>query len=131
MTEEKYVLILGAGLMQRPSIEAAWELGYKTLAVDANPKALCAGFADKFEQIDLKDKEKIADFALSIKEKIAAVFTAGTDFSTSVSYVAQKLGLPSHSYEAAEKASKKILQINYAIPPLVFSMRGWGYGTLF
>ncbi|MCI5522689.1 MAG: ATP-grasp domain-containing protein [Spirochaetia bacterium] len=109
MTEEKYVLILGAGLMQRPSIEAAWELGYKTLAVDANPKALCAGFADKFEQIDLKDKEKIADFALSIKEKIAAVFTAGTDFSTSVSYVAQKLGLPSHCYEAAEKASNKIL----------------------
>ena len=44
---EKYVLILGAGLMQRPSIEAARELGYKTLVVDGNPDALCVGFADR------------------------------------------------------------------------------------
>ena len=51
----RYVLILGAGLMQRPSFEAAKELGFKVLAVDANPNAVCVPFADHFELIDLKD----------------------------------------------------------------------------
>ena len=89
----EYGLILGAGLMQRPSIEAAKELGYRTLVVDANPDAVCVPFADRFEPIDLKDREALADFALSLKNEIAAVFTAGTDFSASVSYIAEKLGL--------------------------------------
>ena len=94
---EKYVLILGAGLMQRPSIEAAKELGYKTLVVDANPKAVCAKFADWFEPVDLKDTKALAALALSVKDKLAGVFTAGTDFSASVSYVAEKCGFVSHS----------------------------------
>ena len=38
--DEPYILILGAGLMQRPAIEAARELGFRTLVVDANPNAL-------------------------------------------------------------------------------------------
>lgn len=104
---EKYVLILGAGLMQRPSIEAAKELGYKTLVVDANPKAVCAKFADWFEPVDLKDTKALAALALSVKDKLAGVFTAGTDFSASVSYVAEKCGFVSHSLEAALNASNK------------------------
>ncbi|MBQ2313907.1 MAG: ATP-grasp domain-containing protein [Treponema sp.] len=105
---DKYVLILGAGLMQRPAMEAAKELGYKTLVVDANPSAVCADFADRFEPVDLKDREKLADLALSLGSRLAAVFTAGTDFSASVSYVAEKCGLPAHSFEAALNASDKV-----------------------
>lgn len=105
---EKIILILGAGLMQRPSIEAAKELGYKTLVIDANPQAVCVPFADRFEKIDLKDKEAITELALSLKNDIAAVWTAGTDFSASVSYVAEKCNLPSHTYEAALNASNKV-----------------------
>lgn len=104
---KKYVLILGAGLMQRPSIEAARELGYKTLVVDGNPDALCAGFADRFEPVDLKDREGLASLALSLKDELAGVFTAGTDFSASVSYVAEKCGFVAHSFEAALNASNK------------------------
>ncbi|HBG66251.1 MAG TPA: hypothetical protein DDW78_07245 [Treponema sp.] len=105
---DKYVLILGAGLMQRPAIEAAKELGYKALVVDANPNAVCAPFADRFEPVDLKDKDRLAELALSFGSRLAAVFTAGTDFSASVSYVAEKCRLPAHSYEAALNASDKI-----------------------
>lgn len=108
MSEEKYILILGAGLMQRPAIEAVKNLGYKTLIVDANPNAVCVPFADRFEPIDLKDREELAALALSLGEKLAAVFTAGTDFSASVSYVAEKAHLPSHSFEAACNASNKV-----------------------
>ncbi len=105
----KYIMILGAGLMQRPSLEAAKQLGYKTLVVDANPKALCASFADRFEPVDLKDKESLASLALSLGEDLAGVFTAGTDFSASVAYVAQKCKLHSHSYEACINASNKAM----------------------
>ena len=104
---DSYILILGAGLMQRPSLEAARELGYKTLVVDGNPHALCAGFADRFEPVDLKDREGLLALARSLGTNLAAVFTAGTDFSASVSYVAEQCGLPAHSYEAACNASDK------------------------
>lgn len=106
--EEKYILILGAGLMQRPAIEAVKNLGYKTLVVDGNSEAVCSSYADRFEPIDLKDKEKIANLALSLGNSLAAVFTAGTDFSTSVSYVAEKCKLPSHTFTASCNASNKI-----------------------
>nr|MCR5763738.1 ATP-grasp domain-containing protein [Treponema sp.] len=106
---EKYILILGAGLMQRPSIESARELGYKTLVVDGNPSAVCSVYADKFEPVDLKDREGLAKLALSMKSELAGVFTAGTDFSASVSYVAEKCGFVSHSFEAALNASDKTL----------------------
>ncbi|MBR1912454.1 MAG: ATP-grasp domain-containing protein [Treponema sp.] len=104
---DKYVLILGAGLMQRPSIEAARELGYKTLVVDGNPNALCASYADRFEPVDLKDWDGLLKLALSMKDELAGVFTAGTDFSASVSYVAEKCGFVSHSLDAALNASDK------------------------
>ena len=107
--KDEFVLILGAGIMQKPSIEAAGELGYKTLVVDANKNAVCVPFADVFVQIDLKDREKIADLAMSYGDKLKAVFTAGTDFSASVSYVAQRCGLISHSLDAAMNASNKVL----------------------
>ncbi len=106
---EEYVLILGAGLMQKPALEAAKELGFKTLVVDANSKALCVPYADRFENIDLKDKEKIAELALSLKNELKAIFTVGTDFSANVAFVAQKCGLPSHEYKACLNASDKVL----------------------
>ena len=95
--------------MQRPSIESAKELGYKTLVVDANPNAVCVPFADRFEKVDLKDMEGIAKLALSMKDEIAGIFTAGTDFSASVSYASEKCSLVSHSFQAALNASNKVL----------------------
>lgn len=104
------VLILGAGLMQVPAILSAKELGYKTCVIDADDKAVAIPKADVFRKIDLKDKEEILEYAKELqssKEGLAAVFTAGTDFSASVSYVCEKLNLPAHSYIAATNASVK------------------------
>ena len=84
--EKKHVLILGAGLMQKPAVEAAHKLGCRVTLIDANPQAVCRTLAEKFEQIDLKNTEQICDFARSLKksEGLDAVFTAGTDFSYAV-----------------------------------------------
>ena len=97
--KKESVLILGAGLMQSPAINAARRNGFKTFVIDANPNAESVFLADEFRQIDLKDKERIFEFAseLQKKENLKAVFTAGTDFSASVSYVCEKLGLCAHS----------------------------------
>ena len=102
-------LILGAGLMQKPAILASKSLGFTTVVIDADDKALCIPLADKFYKIDLKAKEEIFELAKKLQEDggLKGVFTAGTDFSASVSYVCEKLGLPAHSYEAALNASIK------------------------
>ena len=105
----EYVLILGAGLMQKRAFEASRKYGYKILCVDANPNAVCVPLADEFFCIDLKDKEKIANLALGYKNSLKAVFTCGTDFSISVSYVAEKCNLISHTFNASQKTCSKVL----------------------
>jgi biotin carboxylase len=103
------LLILGAGVMQGPAIRLAREQGLETIAVDGDPKAPCVSSADRFERIDLKDKEALEAFARSLKDSggLAGVLTAGTDFSASVAWVAERLGLPGISYETALNASDK------------------------
>lgn len=108
--EQKNILILGAGLMQKPAILSAKELNLRTCVIDADKNAVCVPLADEFEQIDLKDKDKILEYAEKLQKSqnsLIAVFTAGTDFSASVSYVCEKLNLPSHSFNAAQNASIK------------------------
>jgi biotin carboxylase len=101
------VLILGAGVMQGPLIRCAREMGLRTVVVDGDPNAPMASGADYFKVIDLKNKEEIAEFALSLKDSLRGVITAGTDFSASVAWTAEKLGLPGIPYRAALDASDK------------------------
>ena len=110
-SKNKNILILGASLLQKPAIQSAKELGCKVFVVDGNPKALCVPLADVFEQIDLKDEEKLLSYAKQIQktEGLSGVFTAGTDFSKSVAYITENLGLPGHSYQSACNASDKAL----------------------
>lgn len=108
---QRTLLVLGAGLMQRPAIEAARSLGCQVVVVDGNHQALCVPLADQFFPLDLKDKEGIKELALSLQSqgRLHGVFTAGTDFSATVSYVGEACGFSVHSYQAALNASDKIL----------------------
>ena len=109
MFDTKKILILGAGLMQKPAILGAKHLGYKAVVVDANKNAVAVSLADEFYPVDLKDRESLLELAKKLNKKgeLKGVFTAGTDFSASVSFVAENLGLPAHSFEAALNASDK------------------------
>ncbi|MDR2759772.1 MAG: ATP-grasp domain-containing protein [Spirochaetaceae bacterium] len=108
-THNERILILGAGIMQGPALRIAREMGLKTVAVDGDPQAPCISLADRFECIDLKEKEKITAFGrlLRLEGGLSGIMTAGTDFSASVAYAAEKLGLPGIPYEAALNASDK------------------------
>ncbi len=105
----KKVLILGAGIMQIPAIRSAKKLGWKVTVADADENAPGIHLADRFEKVDLKDKEAMAVLAAGLKAEngLDGVFTAGTDFSTTVAWTAEQNGLPGIRYEAACNASDK------------------------
>lgn len=107
--KKETMLILGAGLLQKPAILASKKLGYNTVVIDANPEAEAIPLADSFRKIDLKDREGILEFAKELKETsfLKGIFTAGTDFSSSVSYAAENVGLPCHSFESTLNATIK------------------------
>ena len=105
----KRILILGASLMQKPAIVEAKKLGCYVVAVDANPEAFCVGMVDRFEKIDLADVPSLIKFAKGLYDDggLSAVFTAATDFSTSVASITSSLNLKGHSLEASLNASDK------------------------
>lgn len=103
------ILILGAGLMQKKAILSAKKIA-KAVVIDKNPFAPCVSLSDEFYPVDLKDKEGILALAKKLSQgddKLIGIFTAGTDFSSSVSYAAEKLNLPCHSYISSLNASDK------------------------
>jgi biotin carboxylase len=106
---QERIIILGAGVMQGPAIRIAKDLGLFTVVVDGSSAAPCIPMADQFERIDLKDKEGIEALARLLQKsgRLGGIMTAGTDFSATVAWVAERLGLPGVPYEAALNASDK------------------------
>lgn len=106
---ERSILVLGAGVMQIPALETARRNGWHLIVADGNPTALGRDLADAFHVVDLKDTERLLALARGYRDagRLDGVFTAGTDFSASVAFVAESLGLPGLSYETAVNATDK------------------------
>ncbi len=104
------VLILGCSAMQIPALRIAGEMGWRVYAADGNPRAEGRPLCRRFFHVDLKDIEGLIEAARSIEkaEGLDGVFTAGTDFSYAVARVAEALGLPGHSPQAALLATDKV-----------------------
>ena len=60
----------------------------------------------RFHHVDLRDRDGLVRCARGI-DGLAAVFTAGTDFSSSVAYVSEHLSLPGIPFETALDATDK------------------------
>ena len=105
----KRVLIIGGGIMQIPSIKAAKNMGWEVIVADRDVSVPGADLADKIIQADIADKNLVLEKAVEIHAKtpIDGVFTAGTDFSTTVAWIADNLGLPGIPYATALDASDK------------------------
>lgn len=107
----KTVLIVGAGLLQRPAILAAKKMGLTVAALDGNPEAIGLKDADHFVHASTLDHDE----ALREVEKfvsshpIHGVLTAGTDASYTVARIAERFGLPGIAPDAASKATNKYL----------------------
>ncbi|MCK4514878.1 MAG: ATP-grasp domain-containing protein [Spirochaetaceae bacterium] len=109
MSKQRTILILGGGVMQLPAIRSARRLGLRVIVADGNASAPGRAEADAFEHIDLRDREAMLEAARSYHHAggLHAVFTAGTDFSTTVAFVSDGLGLPGTSLESAQNATDK------------------------
>lgn len=105
------ILILGAGTMQEPAIRISRRKGWRVALADGNPSAPARTLADTFHVVDLKDREGLLALARGLKESsgLDGVFTAGTDFSSSVAWVAERMGLPGIPFETAMRATDKCL----------------------
>lgn len=100
------VLILGGGLMQLPAIREARALGLERHMADGNDRCRGRDDVERFYHVDLRDHEGLLATARQIPN-LRGVFTAGTDFSASVAYVAEKLGLPGIDFTTARRATDK------------------------
>ncbi|HTP59170.1 MAG TPA: ATP-grasp domain-containing protein, partial [Spirochaetia bacterium] len=105
------IMILGAGIMQIPGIRLAKASGWKVIVADGNRDAVGRSLADHFEVVDLKDRDGLLSLAKSYDHRfgLQGVFTAGTDFSSSVAWVAEHMGLPGIPFETAMRATDKCL----------------------
>ncbi|NOY09081.1 MAG: ATP-grasp domain-containing protein [Spirochaetes bacterium] len=103
------ILILGGGIMQLPAIRIAKRKGWKVFLADADSKAPGIDIADEFVNVDLKDRDGMLKAArnIRIKNGLDGIFTAGTDFSTTVAWVAEKMNLPGIPYDVAAAATDK------------------------
>lgn len=122
------ILILGAGVMQGPMIRIARQKGYRVCVADGNDKALHVPAADEFIHIDLKNKEALAVAAAGLPG-LVGVMTAGTDFSASVAWVAEHLGLPGIPHEVALDASDKA-RMRTRLAAAGVPVPAFAYGTI-
>jgi biotin carboxylase len=95
--------------MQLPVIEFAHRLGVKVLCFDGSASAPARDKADWFEVCDIKDQDLCLERARAHRSahRLDGVVTVGTDFSTTVAWIAGAMGLPGTPYEAARRAKDK------------------------
>lgn len=104
----KKILILGAGFLQDFVIKKANQMGYFTLAVDADPNAIGLTHANKSVVINIVDEKACLRFAK--EEQVDGVLTAATDYGVlTAAYIAQEMGIPGLNYESAKLIKNKYL----------------------
>jgi len=103
------ILILGGGVMQLPAVRLAKQKGWTVIVAAAGISREIEALADRCERVDLRDRDAVTRVARTVQQDggLDGVFTAGTDFSTTVAWVAEKTGLPGIPYEAALAATDK------------------------
>ncbi|MBR4455203.1 MAG: ATP-grasp domain-containing protein [Solobacterium sp.] len=103
---DRKLAIIGASYLQMPLIEAAKDMGFQTHVFAWRAGAPGETAADVFYPISITEKEEILDVCRTIG--ICGICSIGSDLAMgAVSYVADALGLPANSVEAAERAMNK------------------------
>ena len=104
----KTIAIIGASYLQRPVVERAKRMGLRTICFSWPQGAVCKEICDVFYPISITEKEDILQICRT--EEIDGICTIGSDVAApTVAYVAEQLGLPGNSYEAAVRAHDKHL----------------------
>jgi biotin carboxylase len=107
MTSSRKIVIVGAGMFSIPLIQKAKEMGHYVIAIHHKENDLGSKYADKNFICDANDIQRL--LKLCNEEKPDGIATISEYAALSVSYIAEKLGLPGYSYHAAKILSNKFL----------------------
>jgi biotin carboxylase len=106
MATKKRIMILGAGVLQRPGILKAKDMGYEVVAVDMDPNAV--GFQDADIKLVISTIDIPAVLEAAKEYHIDGIMTLASDMPMrTVACVGSELGLPAISEEAAFRATDK------------------------
>jgi len=103
------ILILGGGTMQLPAARIARKKGWQVFVAAKSIDPAVRGLAHEALEVDLQDRDGLVAVAQDLRRRhgLHGVFTAGTDFSTAVAWVAEKLRLPGIPFAVAQNATDK------------------------
>ncbi len=102
----KRLAVIGASYLQMPLIETAKQMGYETHVFAWKAGAPGETAADVFYPISITEKEEILEQCRALG--ICGICSIASDLAMrTVSYVAEALGLPANTVEAAECAMNK------------------------
>lgn len=107
---DKYLLIIGGGILQVPAVEVAHSMGLKVVVVDMHLDAPAMQNADVKAQLSTKDIEGTIQFAKDFAKthNLVGVYTQGCDVEVTVAETAKALGLPGIDVESAHDCNNKI-----------------------
>src|SRR4051812_3203992 len=106
----KTILIIGAGPSQVPAIRLAKSRGYRVVATDMSPTAEGFALVDEKGIASTRDVAATVAFARASHSvnAISGVMTMASESAVTVASVAEALGLPGQSPDAARNATHKV-----------------------
>lgn len=99
------IAVLGAGIYNTRVFEKLREAGYHTIAIDGNPNAPAAAFANVFAHVNFTDKDALLQYLT--QHPVDAVMPVNDWGTRSAAFVSKQLGLQGISEEAALAATDK------------------------
>lgn len=100
------VMVLGAVRDEIPLVNAFRKRGYEVIVVGKGAQYPCCKIADRFYDIDLKDKEALLEVAM--QEEVCAVATNIVSIAvSSTAWIAERLQLPGIGYDVAMRFTNK------------------------
>jgi biotin carboxylase len=99
------LIILGAGLYYKRTIEVLVKGGFYVIALDKNPEAEGRFAAHEFYAFDIVDKNAV--LTLAKEKKIDGIMNVNEFGSRTACFVASTLGLNGHSYDTVEATNDK------------------------
>lgn len=126
------VLVLGATIANSDSIQSIKSGGYETHVLDGNKNAPGFEYADKFECIDISDKNKVLEYARN--NNIGAIIPLNEFATPSSCYASERLGLRGPSSLSAACGTDKglmrdVWRLNNISQPtyIVFEKNSFNY----
>jgi biotin carboxylase len=105
----KFIWILGGGILQIENVIIAKNLGYKTIVTDLDYNCKCRKISDIFFKVDIFDVKKNLELLNKIKKKynIVSIFVGGIDCTVTQAALARKINLVTSGIKIAKLTNNK------------------------